>query len=560
MPAMVDIASTWLPRLPAAQSWLVRLGAIVPEGECRCNGFGRVPTMDIGRPDEPESAGAPLWDYLARMDAFAASASSTSLTHFAGKSELLEQHKLYYYLIAHLVEAIADCPHGTAMLVLMSLDVTERLAGMSRAVDLFALACALVVFSRHMPCRYNFQVVDVGFSGNMFVPYFRQLPMLLGLESRRMTCHPASPKIFMYESEPRWVEPLLSCVNSLASTEVWIHRLLAQSDCITDDPQDADLLFVPMYMRCLYSRKHRLEELGYGWEHPFTNATEWVREVLAGLGAQFRERPQDHVFVFPEERWPVSEEMFSQGGPLGRSIVLSPEARPLRCSRQLLREQDHGCEHMDMRTKGLIVVPSFVDGWRSSKLRAVNLPFDDRAYLGCFMGLGVKKPYSLTENFRALLRALADVPGFMISDYSDNYGAVMGNSIFCFVPKGVGTWSHRLYEVMLAGCVPVVLSDEVEMPFPEVPWQKFSVKWPMRRVDNVSLPRHLSVLVSIGKAAEMKREVDKHACWFDYHSEHTGCSPVHGITRRLADRGNRFGMKGFWGISKEMVEIMRAER
>merc|ERR1711933_609579 len=100
----------------------------------------------------------------------------------------------------------------------------------------------------------------------------------------------------------------------------------------------------------------------------------------------------------------------------------------------------------------------------------------------------------------------------------DNYRSVMGNSIFCLVPKGVGTWSHRLYEAMLAGCIPVILSNEVRLPFPELPWASFSVKWPMRLVDNETLPCHLRGLLISGAVVDMKRAVDQHACWFDYHS------------------------------------------
>merc|ERR1712107_383337 len=125
----------------------------------------------------------------------------------------------------------------------------------------------------------------------------------------------------------------------------------------------------------------------------------------------------------------------------------------------------------------------------------------------------------------------------------------MGSSVFCLVPKGVGTWSHRLYEALLAGCVPVLLSDEVVLPFPDLPWERFTVKWPMRMVDTEIFPNHLRSMLWGGFAATMKADVDKYSCWIDYHSEATDCSPLIGITRQLRQGGVDLGHLGFWRIS-----------
>ena len=45
------------------------------------------------------------------------------------------------------------------------------------------------------------------------------------------------------------------------------------------------------------------------------------------------------------------------------------------------------------------------------------------------------------------------------------YSFLMGTSHFCLVPKGRGWWTVRLFETFYAGCIPVILSDDQELPF-----------------------------------------------------------------------------------------------
>merc|ERR1711972_49547 len=100
----------------------------------------------------------------------------------------------------------------------------------------------------------------------------------------------------------------------------------------------------------------------------------------------------------------------------------------------------------------------------------------------------------------------------------------MASSVFCLIPKGIGTWTHRLYEALLAGCIPVILSDMMKMPFPDLVWDSFSLRWPMRNVDNASLPSYLRHIFDDRLVQVLKDRVDNVSCWFDYHSSSKSCS------------------------------------
>merc|ERR1719181_509268 len=59
---------------------------------------------------------------------------------------------------------------------------------------------------------------------------------------------------------------------------------------------------------------------------------------------------------------------------------------------------------------------------------------------------------------------------------------------YCFVPKGVGFTNGRLMETFFSGCVPVILSDAMVVPFDNfLPWPMFSLKLNMPRSEEDAL-------------------------------------------------------------------------
>eukprot|EP00392_Amoebophrya_sp_AT5.2_P000170 g170.t1 len=92
--------------------------------------------------------------------------------------------------------------------------------------------------------------------------------------------------------------------------------------------------------------------------------------------------------------------------------------------------------------------------------------------------------------------------------------AAMGNSKFCFIPRGKSAWSLRLFESLFTNCVPVLLSDKWELPFEDfLDTTKFVIKWPAANTTNL-----LGFLRSIPDAVVDRymaaaREV---RCWYQY--------------------------------------------
>ena len=59
----------------------------------------------------------------------------------------------------------------------------------------------------------------------------------------------------------------------------------------------------------------------------------------------------------------------------------------------------------------------------------------------------------------------------------DQYMAKLRRSNFCLAPAGFAPWSRRLYEVMIEGCIPVIIADDIVLPFSaQLRWESFSIR------------------------------------------------------------------------------------
>ena len=56
------------------------------------------------------------------------------------------------------------------------------------------------------------------------------------------------------------------------------------------------------------------------------------------------------------------------------------------------------------------------------------------------------------------------------------YQSEIARSVFCLCPLGWAPWSPRLVESVALGCVPVIIADDIRLPFPSaVNWAEISV-------------------------------------------------------------------------------------
>ena len=71
-------------------------------------------------------------------------------------------------------------------------------------------------------------------------------------------------------------------------------------------------------------------------------------------------------------------------------------------------------------------------------------------------------------------------------DVDPAYAALMEASIFAFVPRGDAEFSYRLLEAMSFGCIPIILSDGLVLPFDRlISWADISLHMPESRLSDI---------------------------------------------------------------------------
>eukprot|EP00439_Symbiodinium_sp_Y106_P069193 s301_g11.t2 len=115
-----------------------------------------------------------------------------------------------------------------------------------------------------------------------------------------------------------------------------------------------------------------------------------------------------------------------------------------------------------------------------------------------------------------ILESFTGIPDCSVGGPVSDFFQRMGRTHFCLVPRGSSAWTIHLYESFFFGCIPVIISDFLDVPFQNVvDWPALSIKWPEDKVG----PELLSYLRSIPleRIAKMKQKLEEAACFFDFH-------------------------------------------
>ncbi|KAG8633259.1 probable glucuronoxylan glucuronosyltransferase F8H isoform X1 [Manihot esculenta] len=329
-----------------------------------------------------------------------------------------------------------------------------------------------------------------------------------------------------------------ACVKGQWGTQVKIHRLLLRSRFRTRKKEEADFFFVPAYVKCV--------RMMGGLNDKEINQT-YVK-VLSQMPYFRRSGGRDHVFVFPSG---AGAHLFrSWATYINRSIILTPEG-----------DRTDKKDTSAYNTWKDIIIPGNVeDGMTKRGTTAVQpLPLSKRKYLANYLGraqgkIGRLKLIDLAKQYPDKLES----PELKFSG-PDKLGRLeyfqhLRNAKFCLAPRGESSWTLRFYESFFVECVPVILSDQAELPFQNViDYTYFSIKWPSTQIGH----ELLDYLESIPDE-DVERMIARGRnirCLWVYAPESELCSAMQGIMWELQRKVRQLHQSAetFWLHNRTIV-------
>nr|CAD1838810.1 unnamed protein product [Ananas comosus var. bracteatus] len=332
-----------------------------------------------------------------------------------------------------------------------------------------------------------------------------------------------------------------SCVKGQWGTQVKIHQLFLKSRFRTLSKDEADFFFVPAYVKCV--------RMMGGLNDKEINQT-YVK-VLSQMPYFRYSGGRDHIFVFPSG---AGATLFRSWATfLNRSIILTPEG-----------DRTDKRDMSAFNTWKDIIIPGNVDDGMTkfNGLRLVEpIPLSERKHLANFLGRAQGKAGRLQlVELAKLYPDKLESPELKFSG-PDKLGRIdyfnhLRNAKFCLAPRGESSWTLRFYEAYFVECVPVILSDQVELPFQNViDYSRMTIKWPSTRIGPNFSNTSSQYLKMIARGREVR-------CLWVYAPETEPCSAMVGILWELQRKVRRFHQSSetFWLhngsiINRDLVEF-----
>ncbi|KAF4752833.1 hypothetical protein FOZ63_006932 [Perkinsus olseni] len=489
-----------------------------------------------------------FWEYVGRW--------STFHVDTAVALNSMREFRSWYSAVSGREEA--DCRTGSGVLALLSAVAADYDSGKESARKLFEKGRRLIEEGRS---EGSAVVWDWGGIDRQLEVMGRLLDLPLEDEYERearrseaaRNCFGTNLRIFVYEYHSNLPKfdtgrrapfdkadreylplfrdgPPLTCAFGMYASEVYFPRLLKMyPGCLTDDPGRADIFLLPSYFKCL-DMLDWLDDFRprKGSKSVAGMLLEEVMNLAHSEGFLDRRGGVDHVMLWSWGKYPcaVQEESSQWQRYTGSIQNLQVEGV---CGGGAKRNFPTGFSPWKD-----IIIPGYVDLWRIEELRNFNRPLAERSIFVAFHGRhgGIDETYANVSIRTKLIEELSGKADVSIGGFVEEYHEVVGSSIYCVAPRGVTPWTIHFYVAIFAGCIPVLISDDFQLPFPsEIDYSRFVIRWG----EEESLEGLYDYLktISVKNGMKMRAYMESIECWLNYWSEVPGCSPVVGVLRGL---------------------------
>ncbi|GKC06430.1 probable beta-1,4-xylosyltransferase IRX10L [Tanacetum coccineum] len=244
-------------------------------------------------------------------------------------------------------------------------------------------------------------------------------------------------KVFVYELPSKYNKKILQkdprCLNHMFAAEIYMHRFLLSSPVRTLNPEEADWFYTPVYTTCDLTPN--------GLPLPF-KSPRMMRSAIQLISSNWpywnRTEGADHFFIVPHDFGACFH--YQEEKAIERGILPLLQRATLV---QTFGQRNHVC-----LKEGSITVPPYAP---PQKMQSHLIP--------------PSIPRSIFVYFR----------GLFYDNTTKSYTKTC-KAVFCLCPLGWAPWSPRLVEAVIFGCIPVIIADDIVLPFADaIPWEDIGV-------------------------------------------------------------------------------------
>ncbi|KAL3575554.1 hypothetical protein D5086_023655 [Populus alba] len=274
-------------------------------------------------------------------------------------------------------------------------------------------------------------------------------------------------KVFVYELPRKYNKKILQkdprCLTHMFAAEIFMHRFLLSSPVRTLNPDEADWFYTPVYTTCDLTTN--------GLPLPF-KSPRMMRSAIQLISSNWpywnRTEGADHFFVVPHDFGACFH--YQEEKAIERGILPLLQRATLV---QTFGQRNHVC-----LKDGSITVPPYAPPQKmQTHLIPEKTPRSIFVYFrGLFYDVGndPEGGYYARGARAAVWENFKDNPLFDIStEHPATYYEDMQRAVFCLCPLGWAPWSPRLVEAVIFGCIPVIIADDIVLPFADaIPWEE----------------------------------------------------------------------------------------
>jgi len=318
---------------------------------------------------------------------------------------------------------------------------------------------------------------------------------------------PSKFKVYVHKLPPTLNANLVQCYKSKTgkhiwqdegkersqnTADIWLHNLLLNSDLITENPLKATVFYIPFYG--FLSQ----EFAGINGHQACDGVGHWerVHQLAAWLSADkvFNNWPELQVMTV--SFWAVASDSYPQWSDEPFAVVTGPLYKLLSKVHLLLYEPMFG-NFRNAKAYQNWTSPTYPIPYVANSVLASFTPppsYVHKKHKLYFRGnLELDSSHiSVSEGEKIrdrVFTAFQKLDGVHFEDSAEKFSPQiyikgMANSTFCLVPKGDTPTSRRLFDAIMAGCIPIIVSNEIRLPFRDfLDWQSFSVFLDEAKID-----------------------------------------------------------------------------